>query len=739
MSPFENLQIVRKRPGVITVVVDAPGRSVNVLNENLLRELATLVSELERDRELNLVVFRGGRDTGFVAGADIEQLTRFTTPAEVEVALRAGQELFDRIAALRMLTVAVIHGPCLGGGLELALACQFRVARTDRATRLGLPETQLGIIPGWGGTLRLPRVVGLEQALKMILGGEQVPAAKALAIGLVDEIAPSGRFEDAVEDFLVNRLAGKPVRRPKRKWLTRLRDDSAIFRRIVLKVARRRLGLNARHYPALPAALRAVETGVKRDHVRALAIAREEFIGAFFTPACRSLLGLFTQRERARKTVTWVSGADGAPQPIETLAVIGAGRMGSGIAQLAASHGLNVVIKDLSPELVTEGLNRVDSLLKNALGKGFLSAEEQAHARQLIAGTTEWEPVARADVAIEAVVERLDVKQDVFRELDRRAAPAALFTSNTSSLSIGDLAAVTGRPSHVAGLHFFNPVHRMPLVEVVKANATSPRTIATLVELVREMGKVPVVVADRPGFLVNRVLGPYLDEAVRMVCEGVSPEVVDRAAREFGMPLGPLELLDQVGLDVASDVSRVLAPLHREAGPTQARLEAMVARGRLGKNAGVGFYHYHDGHKPGVAAWADKMIPKRAPATRPFFAKAAAEPEATSPAQAVRFANGESLDDISQRLILPLLDAAAQALADQIVPEAWMVDLAMVLGTGFAPFRGGPLRLIDEWGTGHVVTALERLAQTCGPRFQPCDLLREMQRNDRRFFSRTEN
>jgi 3-hydroxyacyl-CoA dehydrogenase/enoyl-CoA hydratase/3-hydroxybutyryl-CoA epimerase len=716
LNSFKNLRIEQDRPGVMTVVMDMPGRPVNVADESLLRDMAALLEGLYRDRSLSLVIFRSGKESGFLAGADLNQLQQIGTQEEAETALRAGQELFTRVAELPMMTVAVIHGPCLGGGLEFALACKFRVARDDPSTRLGLPETQLGLIPGWGGTQRLPRLIGVEPALRMILEGRRLPASKAQKWGLVDMAAPPDQFENELRRFLTDRLAGKPVRRPRRSLPARLRDDTPAGRWVVFQMARRRMAGRGRQYPALAAAVNAIEMGFNRSLTAGLQVERDEFCRLLFTPTCRHLVELFFQRERARKPATWSGESGVAPQPIKTVAVIGAGTMGAGIAQLLAYEGVNVILKDIHQDLVKGGLDKIAKLMQDAVKAGSLSAAEADQRQRTITGTTEWDPVSRADLALEAVLERLDIKREVFRELDRRLPPEACIVSNTSALPIGELASATSRPSQVAGLHFFNPVHRMQLVEVVRSAATDDRTLGALVQLVHDLGKVPVVVADSPGFLVNRILFPYLDEAVRLVCEGVQANVVDREAEEFGMFMGPLELLDQVGIDIAADVAQSIAALSPEASPAPERLKAMAAQGKLGRKSNAGFYVYRKGRKRGVAEKARELqAAPQLPAAR-------------------QFTTGESMSGIAQRLALAVINAAAQCLADQIVRDPWMVDLAMVLGTGFAPFRGGPLRLADEWGIGPVADALDQLSATCGCRFQPCALLTEMRRDHRRFY-----
>ena len=363
MSTFQNMKFERNIPGVMTVAFDMPGRPVNIFDESLLRELEQLIVELEQDRELSLVVFRSGKESGFFAGADVHRIQQISAAEEAEVVLRAGQQLFDRIAALRMPTVAVIHGPCLGGGLEFALSCTWRVAREDSSTRLGLPETQLGVIPGWGGTQRLPRLIGLTPALRMILEAQRLPAGKARKLGLVDMAAPGEHFEERVQSFLTDRLAGRSVRRPRRPLMWRMLERSWLGQWGILRMARKRLGLHAEHYPALTGAMRAIAAGLRQGHEKGLATERQEFCRALFSPACRRLMDLFFLREKARKPATWCEPSLERPKPIRSIGVIGAGTMGAGISQLAACQGFRVVLKDVSQEFVEAGMSRIKTLM----------------------------------------------------------------------------------------------------------------------------------------------------------------------------------------------------------------------------------------------------------------------------------------------------------------------------------------------------------------------------------------
>ncbi|VTT97401.1 multifunctional fatty acid oxidation complex subunit alpha : Multifunctional fatty acid oxidation complex subunit alpha OS=Rhodopirellula sallentina SM41 GN=RSSM_06309 PE=3 SV=1: ECH: 3HCDH_N: 3HCDH: 3HCDH [Gemmataceae bacterium] len=697
---LKHLRIERDARGVATLTFDVQGAPFNVFNDEVIGDLRSVIDDIERDPP-RVVVFRSGKASGFFAGADVNRIQQLEHADEVRAVIDAGHSTFARIERLPCPTVAVIHGPCLGGGMEFALACRHRVARDDASTKLGLPETSLGLIPGWGGTQRLPRLVGLRQALKMILEGTNLSASKAAAVGLVDVAAPADSFDATLEQFVADRLNGRSVRHPTRKLLDTLLDATSPGRAVVLASARKKIAKKARDYPALAAALHAVEVGLRTPGSAGYHAEREGFVSVVFTPVAKSLIGLFFQREKARKPSTWVRGVK--PATMRKAAVVGAGTMGAGIAQLLAFNGVPVALKDISDDIVAGGMKKVAALTDAAVSKSLLTRADGEALVRRVTPTTEWGPLAGCDLVIEAVVEREDVKRTVFKELAEKLGPDAVLASNTSALSVSRIAESTPHAERVAGLHFFNPVHRMQLVEVVRGRDTDDATVATLVELVRKVGKVPVVVADSPGFLVNRTLFPYLDEAVRLVLEGVPGEEVDRAAVRFGMPMGPLELLDQIGIDIAADVSKTFASLTSDPGPVPERFAEMVAAGALGKKAGRGFYQYDGDRRRKLTAWA---TPKRA-----------RKPEGA--------AAGE-LSEVQMRLVYPMINEAAKCLETGVVAEAWMADLAMVLGTGFAPFRGGPLRTADTLGVARVVRELDELRAAHGPRFEPAGLLRHL-------------
>lgn len=719
-SSVKNFRVETDNRGVVTATLDVPDRPMNVFDSGVIAELESLVTEWERAKDIKAIVFRSGKPSGFLAGADINVIQSISTPKEADEIIGRGQNLFTRVEKLPMPTVAVIHGPCLGGGMEFALACKYRIARDDSSTQLGLPETQLGVIPGWGGTQRLPKVVGVVKALDMILTAKKVSASSAKKMGLV-HLAPSPQdFDKAVQEFvetvIASPSAAEVYRSPRRPLLARLVNNTGIGRWLAFKGTRQQIQHQIPHYPALEAAVEAVKAGYKTPGQPGMDAERAAFCKVLFTPTCRNLIGLFFQREKARSVATWAGSGEGAkPASIDKLGVIGGGAMGAGIAQLAAYQGLEVVLREINQEALDAGMNRIRKLFEESVTKKKLTPDEAAAKLAKVKPTVDWEPLSRMDAVVEAVVEREDIKQKVFQELEAQTSSDAVLATNTSSLSVRRLAEPRENPERVAGLHFFNPVHRMELVEVVRTESTSPAAISRLVRLVKKLGKTPIVVEDSPGFVVNRILFPYLAEAVRMVCEGENVESIDRALKRFGMPMGPLELLDQVGLDIGAHVASGLADVIPDPGPTARRLTAMVEAGWLGKKSGQGFYVYEKGKKGKPTVWGEA-------------------PSATPPGKTPeKFATGLSLTEA--RLIMPIINEAARCLEEHIVKEAWMVDLAMVLGTGFAPFRGGPLRLADSLGISNVVTDMTALKDTCGDRFAPADLLLRLKETQDKFYS----
>lgn len=711
-----NFDVHRDFRGVMTAILNVADQSVNVFNESVLHDLDELLRDVEHDPSVTALVFRSGKDSGFLAGADLHVIATLNSSDAAEQICAAGQGLMQRIQSLRIPTVAIINGVCLGGGLEFALACRYRIVIDDPRTKLGLPEVELGLLPGWGGTQRLPRLIGLSAALPMLLTGKKVGAKEAFKIGLADAICKREDVDAKVAEILALHVSGNPVDNyaedasfklgpaifglfkgqtgHKDGMLGWLKDRTRIGQWAVKKMTQRMMGSNSKNYPALPAIMTAVSAGLHDRSGKGYAVEREQFGKLLMTDAHRSLLGLFFQRERARKMETWVRGMTTKPRKIRKVGVLGGGVMGAGIAHWASIQGFEVVLKEVNAELLDAGLGRIRDLFDESIRKQAISPADAATKIGAIVATTDWRAFADVDLVIEAVTERMDIKQSVFRDLELYCPKHAILASNTSALSIRGIGEAIHDSGRVVGLHFFNPVHRMQLVEVVRTEQSRDEDIAALVEFVKKLGKVPLVTADSPGFVVNRILFPYLDEAVRLHCEGVPTEDIDKALKQFGMPMGPLDLLDQVGLDVAAHVADSLNGLSAEPSPTGERLHEMAAAGHIGRKSGQGFYVYSQGGK------------KRGKAV----------PTSTKRKQM-------SLDDIRDRIVLRLVNEAAKCLQEGVVPEAWMVDLGMVLGTGFAPFLGGPIRMCELRGFGDAVAKLEYFQKVAGSRFAPSQWL----------------
>lgn len=789
-----HFRIERGNSGIVTVWIDVASRSMNVFSDSVIEELEIVVGELEQMLEsvahrktselkeqnddsesVRAVVFRSTKPSGFFAGADVHQIAGLRSREEVDAVLARGQNVFSRIEQMTVPTVAAIHGPCLGGGLEFALACSHRVALDARSTRLGLPEVQLGLIPGWGGTQRLPKLIGVLAALPLILRGKKLTAAASLKSGLVDAVCDETSWNQGIDTFVRDTcmaadpwqtgaspepLSDRDVsykvrgRLSMKQGLIRAATDSRPGRWLVLRTAEKKVKRSSNHYPALPAVIRAVRAAF-RKHSAGFAVERAEFSQLIESSTCRNLLNLFFRRERARSLTTVV---DAEPLPtvvhapprraegrtadadilencdraiaaaeadsdtertsltVRTIGIIGAGAMGAGIGQLAALKGFHVVFKELTPELASAGIDRVSGLLDDMVAKKRLSRRERDEILDRISSTDRFSSLADCDLVIEAVVEQMDVKRAVFASLDDVLKPHAVIVSNTSALSVSDMATATTRADRVAGLHFFNPVHRMDLVEVVRTEETSEQTVTMLLKLVKNLGKTAVVTTDSPGFLVNRVLFPYIGEAVRMVLEGHDCRELDREVKRFGMPMGPIELIDHVGIDVAWHVAATLEDVLPESGPTIRVLGQMVARGCSGRKSGRGFYEYVDGKSVAVNAELSTLVQDNT--------ASAGESQRSTTAVGAYLSDG--MTDIQRRLIYPMINEVGFCMQEGVVAESWMADLAMILGTGFAPFRGGPVTLAEDIGHPTLLNNLHVLSARYGERFKPSAWLVDM-------------
>ena len=499
--------------GIAWVGFDDPEHKVNVLNESVMRALSATLEELRRligAGQARAVVFWSGKAEGFIAGADVDAILVIDDPEGGEQASRFGQAIYTELAALPVPTVAGIHGLCLGGGTELALACQYRVASDSASTKIGLPEVQLGILPAWGGTTRLPRIVGLESALDLLLGGNTLSASRAQKIGLVSEVFPAAQFREKVADFAAGVVERPPTTKRRRPLRRRLLDGTPPGRRLLLAAARRRvLSRTGGHYPAPLRILDVLQEGLGASVERSLQIEAKAAGDLVASPESKNLIRVFQLREEARKRTAMAPGTK--PTQVDHLGVLGAGVMGGGIAQLAAYNGIHVRMKDIRHDAVASGLHHARMLFDEAVEKRRLRSREADQCMEMISGGLEYDGLAGADLVIEAVIEKLAVKRTVLSEVEKHVGERCIIATNTSSLSVDAMAEALARPGNFCGMHFFNPVHKMPLVEVVRGERTTDVALATVHALAVRMGKVPVVVRDAPGFVVNRILGPYFN------------------------------------------------------------------------------------------------------------------------------------------------------------------------------------------------------------------------------------
>ncbi len=642
---MNNWKLDRDGDNILWATLDKAESSTNVLSAEVLAELAQILDECDREHPAALI-FRSGKAAGFIAGADIEEFTRMDTPAKGRELVQRGWDLYNRLAAVPYVTLALVRGHCMGGGTELALACTYRVAVDEPGTKFALPEVMLGIVPGWGGMLRLPQLVGPAAALDMMLTGKGIDAKRARRMGLADECVPPRVMENAARMLA---LSGRPSHVP--PLLQRIMNAPPL-KCFVAAQARKQVARRARqeHYPAPYAII-----DMWQNHGgNALAVpdaAPTSLAAIIGSATTRNLVRVFFLQERLKGFGK--EAADFQPQRVH---VVGAGVMGGDIAAWCAQRGMTVTLQDQDVERIAPAIKRAAEAYRKKFRFEREADKQVRFVLDRLIPDPAGEGVRQADVIIEAIYENLEAKQALFRDIETRAKPDALLASNTSSLRLSDIAQALTNPARLVGIHFFNPVAKMPLVEVVQGATTDSAVAKKAAAFVRKIDKLPLPVKDAPGFLVNAVLAPYLLEAMRCVDEGIAPETVDAAALAFGMPMGPIELADTVGLDVAMAAGKSLAGGVAE--PPQ-KLAALVAAGSLGRKTGRGFYAYDRG-KP------------------------------------VKAAPGSVPAGLADRLVGPLLAATQKCVADGIVQDADLADAGVIFGTGFAPFTGGPMNYLKE-------------------------------------------
>jgi len=699
--------------GIGIITFDLPNEPVNKFSRAVKDEFGTVLDRLDRNPSCKAIVLLSGKPDIFIAGADIDEFLGIETPADAERLSREGQFMLQRLEELRPPVVAAIHGACLGGGLEAALACAYRIATDHPKTVLALPEVQLGLIPGAGGTQRLPRIVGVRAALDMILTGKNVRAKKALSLSLIDELVHPAILRDVAIDRARQLGDGKiRRRRPRRNHGAGdlLLEDNPLGRRVVFRQAREQtIAKSKGHYPAPLAAIDAVATGCERGAAQGYATEARLFGAMAATEVSRQLIFLFFASNSLKKDTGVESPIQ--PLPVEKIGVLGAGFMGAGIAALAAQQDTVVRLKDADLPRVGKGLRAVSEQLRERFVRRQITRRELEDQTILVGGTVDYSGFGNMDLVVEAVFEDLDLKRQVLREAEEVIPGDAIYATNTSTIPISRIAEASKRPEQVLGMHFFSPVQKMPLVEVIRGGRTGETAIATTVAFGKKLGKTVIVVDDGPGFYVNRILTPYINEAGRLLDEGVAIDAVDAAMVDFGFPVGPITLIDEVGLDVAGKSGRVMHEAFGERMAPSESIRRVIDAGRLGRKGKSGFYRYDEsGRKMGVDESVYELIPGGMQRQE------------------------RTVEEIQRRCVFAMINEAARCLGEGIISCPRDGDVGAVFGIGFPPFRGGPFRYLEAIGIEHATRTLDSLHDRFAPRYEPGELLRELARTGDRFY-----
>jgi len=690
---------------ICLLTFDRPESGANIFDAATLDELNEHLDFVENDASLRGVIIASAKKSIFIAGADLKTLLQQTQTGDLRAFIAEGQRILNRLAELKIPTVAAIHGACAGGGYEVTLACDYRVASDDPATRVGLPETTLGLIPAWGGCTRLPRLIGAEKAAEVILKGKLYSAQEASKLGLVDEVAPRDRLVD---------LAREKLRDGKRKM-----EGGAPATPGSPELA-------PPHPPGNPAPARAfdvIKKGLSASTQQSLAFELDAIVDLGKTESTQNLIRNFFLAEKYKK-----GSSKTPPEKVVHAAVIGAGVMGSGIAQWLSSRGVTVILRDIAREQIDQGLANVEKTYADAVKRGLMTEQKAKEGRARIVASTAPMELRDVQIIIEAASEKIDIKKEIFRELGMQAGPKTIIATNTSALPISLLADATVSPEHVIGLHFFNPVSRMKLVEVVVAKQTSDDTRERTLAFARQVGKLPVLVRDSPGFLVNRVLFPYLLDAAELFESGLDAGKIDNALTQWGMPMGPLRLIDEIGVDITVDIGNTLERAYGRRDHVPTVLLWLRDREMLGRKTGTGFYKYEGKTQTpneSLMQW------RRGLHGDPEGAEGPAIPPDRH--RDPRTLSGLNETELAHRLIFLMINEAARCVEEKVVDSPEDADYGMILGTGFAPFRGGPLRFAEHFGLKKIVEEMERLARS-EENFLACEILKKHARDGTTFY-----
>lgn len=700
--------LVRQENGIAHLIMDVKGDTMNTLKAEFSDEIAEVLKEIREDKAIKGLVLVSGKADSFVAGADVNMLAKCTSAAEATALSRQGQIIFDQLENLSIPVVAAVHGACLGGGLELAMACHAIVCSDSPKTALGLPEVQLGLLPGGGGTQRLPKRVGIQKSLDMMLTGKQLRAKQALKAGLVSDVVPNSVLIVTAEKLA---LSGKVKPRARKLTLMdKLLEGNGVGRSILFSQATKTvLSKTKGNYPAPLKIIDCIRAGVEQAPSKGYQVEAEHFGQLVMSDVSAQLRQLFFATTDMKKE----QGVEGvAPAKISNAAVLGGGLMGGGIAFVTATKAkLPVRIKDISHQGISYALKYGYDLLNKKVKRRFMRHSEMQSQLSLITGTTEYSGFNNVDIVVEAVFEDLTLKQNMVADIESHCKESTIFASNTSSLPIGQIAEKALRPENVIGLHYFSPVDKMPLAEIIAHDKTSDQTISTTVAFAKKQGKTPIVVKDKAGFYVNRILAPYMNEAAILLLEGCSIEALDKAMVKFGFPVGPMQLLDEVGIDVGSKIGPILqAELGDRFAPPEA-FSKLIDDGRLGKKAKKGFYQYNTKSKK-------KLVD-----------------ESVYSLLGLQASNTAVTDAQAERCVYMMLNEAARCLDEEIVRNARDGDIGAIFGIGFPPFLGGPFQYMDKIGAATVVSKLTQWQAEFGERFAPCDALVKMAEQGGKYYA----
>jgi 3-hydroxyacyl-CoA dehydrogenase/enoyl-CoA hydratase/3-hydroxybutyryl-CoA epimerase len=712
----KNFKLNIDERGIATLIFDIPGEKVNKLSLHIVDELGAILDELKRNQDVKVLVIKSSKPGIFIAGADLNELSSVKNANDARQLAKKGHVIFNQLEALPFPSIAVIDGVCLGGGLEMALACTYRVVTDNPKVKMGLPETTLGIIPGWGGTQRLPRLVGLTNGLDMILSGKQIDGKKAFKMNLADALMAPEFMDRELEEFIRKALSAKGKKEIEKKRNTKSMMDrileSPVGRPFVFRQAFKELMKKTKgHYPAPIRALGLIQDTFAGKVTEGLEKEIEMIVKLIESPVCKNLMELFFISEDLKKDPGL---KEGTAREIGNVGVLGAGIMGGGIAWLFSDRGHNVRLKDIDWNAIAKGYESAYDMFSQSVTRKKMTPISRNICMHKISGTVDYKGFDKQDLVVEAVTENFDLKVKVLRDLEEHVTSKCIIASNTSSLSITQMAKGMKHPERFVGLHFFNPVNRMPLVEVIAGEKTDPGVVVTMVELMKKCGKTPIVVKDCSGFLVNRLLIPAVNEAGFLFEEGVPIERVDSLIKKFGMPMGPFELGDEVGIDVIAKAGKSIFTAYGSRMKQPTIFESMMERKFLGKKVGSGFFT-HKGEKREENSEVKRL-----------------QSRSQKPGE-------ETADqEIVDRFVLIMVNEAARCLEENVVKNARYLDMAMLQGSGFPPFRGGLMRHVDSVGAVQIVDRLRVLADKYGERFEPAPLLKQYAKDKKKFYGEIE-